>query len=84
VTIGLQQGCDKAEEKEKRSATYVDVRKMLKAFQTEFGSIECRELMKCGLQTSKGQEKYCKQELRKTLYPKFVSWCADFVAKKYE
>jgi C_GCAxxG_C_C family probable redox protein len=84
MAIGLQQGCDKAEEKEKRNATYADVRKMLKAFQRGFGSIECRELTKCDLQTSKGQEKYHKQELRKTRCSEFVSWCADYVAKKYE
>jgi hypothetical protein len=83
MAIGLQKGCDKAEEKEERNAIYVDVRKMLKAFKKKFGCIECRELTKCDLQTSQGQEKYRKQELTKTLCSKFVSWCADYVAKKY-
>jgi hypothetical protein len=84
MAIGLQQGCDKAEEKEQREATYLDVRKMFKAFEREFGSIDCEELTKCNLQTSKGQEEYRKLELRRTLCSKFVSWCADYVAKKYE
>jgi C_GCAxxG_C_C family probable redox protein len=84
MAIGLKQGCDKPEEKEKRNATYEDIRKMLKAFQKEFRSIECVEITQCSLQTSKGQEKYRKKELRKTLCPRLLSWCADYIAKKYE
>ncbi|HML02425.1 MAG TPA: C-GCAxxG-C-C family protein [Candidatus Bathyarchaeia archaeon] len=84
MAIGLRKGCDKAEEKEERNAIYLDVRKMLRAFRREFGCIECRELTKCDLQTSKGQENYRKQEIRKTLCSEFVRWCADYVAKKYK
>ena len=84
MAIGLQQGRDKAMEKEERNATYADVRKMLNAFCRKFGSIECKGLTRCDLRTSKGQGKYRKQELRKTLCSEFVSWCADYVAKKYE
>jgi hypothetical protein len=84
MAIGLQEGCDKAEEKEERNATYADVRELLKAFQRRFGSIECRELTRCDLQTSSGQEKYHKRGLRKTLCSELVSWCTNYVSKKYE
>ena len=84
MAIGLQQGCDRAEDKEQRIATYAEVRKLLKAFQREFGNIECIELTKCDLQTSRGQEKYHRQEVRRNLCSGFVRWCADYVAKRYE
>jgi C_GCAxxG_C_C family probable redox protein len=84
MAIGLLKGCDKGEEeREKRNAAYESVRQMIKAFEKEFGSSQCRLLTQCDLQTQEGQEKYRKQEHRKNLCPKFVGWCADYVVKKY-
>jgi C_GCAxxG_C_C family probable redox protein len=84
MAIGLKMGCDKAEEKEKRNATYESVRQMMKAFKKEFGSTQCKTLTQCNLQTQEGQQKYRTQEHRKKLCPKFVQWCADYVAKKHK
>lgn len=84
MAIGLLKGCDRGEEeREKRNAAYENVQQMVKAFEKEFGSSQCRMLTQCDLQTKEGQEKYRREELRKKLCPKFVGWCADYVAEKY-
>jgi C_GCAxxG_C_C family probable redox protein len=84
MAVGLLRGCDKGEEeREKRNATYESVRQMVKAFEKEFGSSQCRVLTQCDLQTQEGKEKYRREELRKKLCPKLVGWCADYVAEKY-
>ena len=84
MAIGLLKGCDKGEkEREKRNITYKNVRRMIKAFEKEFGSNQCRILTQCNLQTKEGQEKYRHEELRKKLCPKLVSWCTDYIVKKY-
>lgn len=84
MATGLLIGCDKGEEeKDKRNADYESVLQMVKAFEKEFGSTQCRALTRCDLQTQTGQEEYRTQEFRKNLCPKFVAWCAGYVAKKY-
>jgi C_GCAxxG_C_C family probable redox protein len=84
MVIGLLKGCDKGkEEKEKRNAAYKSVRQMIKAFEEEFGSSQCRVLTQCDLQTQEGKEKYQRRELRKKLCPKFIGWCTDYVIEKY-
>ena len=82
MAIGLQISCDKAEEKEKRNTACENVQRMIEAFEKEFGSTQCKALTQCDLQTLKGQEKYRSKELRKSVCPKFVAWCAEYVAKK--
>jgi C_GCAxxG_C_C family probable redox protein len=84
MAIGLQKGCDKGEEeREKRNEAYESVWQMIKAFEKEFGSSQCRVLTQCDLQTQEGKEKYRCEELRKKLCPRFIGWCADYVAEKY-
>lgn len=84
MATGLLIGCDKGEEeKEKRNAAYESVLQMVKAFEKEFRSSQCRVLTQCDFQTEEGREKYRKQEHRKKLCPKLVGWCADYVVKKY-
>ncbi|MBS7615485.1 C_GCAxxG_C_C family protein [Candidatus Bathyarchaeota archaeon] len=81
MAIGLLRGCDKAEEKEKRYAVYDEVLQMVKEFEKEFGSSQCKTLTQCDLRTEKGRKKFYGQEVRKKVCPKFVGWCADYVAK---
>jgi C_GCAxxG_C_C family probable redox protein len=84
MAIGLLKGCDKGEEeREKRNVAYKSVRQMIKAFEKEFGSSQCRMLTQCTLQTQEGQKKYRREELRKKLCPKLVCWCSEYVAEKY-
>ncbi|HVP41464.1 MAG TPA: C-GCAxxG-C-C family protein [Candidatus Krumholzibacteriaceae bacterium] len=84
MAIGLLRGCEKGEEeREKRNAAYESVRQMIKAFEKEFGSSQCRVLTQCDLQAQEGKEKYQHKEFRKELCPKFIGWCADYVIEKY-
>lgn len=83
MAIGLQIGCDNAEEKEKRFAAVESVRQMIAEFEKEFGTSQCKTLIQCDLQTKEGQIKYGSQGLRKTLCPRFVRWTVDYVANKY-
>lgn len=83
MAIGLLKGCDKGEGREKRNAAYINVRQIIKDFEKEFGSNQCRMLTQCDLQTHKGREKYRHEELRKKLCSKLVGWCTDYIAEKY-
>lgn len=84
MAIGLLKGCDKGEEeREKRNAAFESVLEMIKAFEKEFGSSQCRMLTQCDLRIQEGQKKYRCEELRKKLCPKPVGWCTDYVAEKY-
>lgn len=84
MTIGLIKGCDKAEEEnEKRGNLYVEVQQLIKAFEKEFGSSQCKELTQCDFLTPKGTRKFRQEQLRKNLCPKFVAWCAEYIADKY-
>lgn len=82
MAMGLQKGCDKPEEKDKRLALYGEVLDMVDDFEKEFGSSQCRILTGCDLRTKEGLEEYYRQEVREKLCPKLVGWCADYVAKK--
>jgi C_GCAxxG_C_C family probable redox protein len=74
MAIGLVKGCDKGkEEKEKRNAAYESVLEMVKTFEKEFGSSQCRTLTQCNFQTEKGREKYSKQQHRKKLCPQLIA-----------
>jgi len=83
MAVGLLRGCDKAEEKEKRTATYESVLRMVDAFEKEFENINCKALTQCDFRTKEGQEKFRSQEIRKNICPKFVRWCTEYVAKEY-
>jgi C_GCAxxG_C_C family probable redox protein len=83
MAIGLQVGCDRAEEKEKRVAAAEGVRQMVVEFEKEFGASQCRVLTGCDLRTKEGREKYERQELRKTLCPRLIRWTVEYVAEKY-
>lgn len=83
MAIGLQVGCDRAEEKEKRSSAAEGVRQMIVGFEEEFGTTQCRVLTGCVLHTKEGREKFDRLELRKTFCPRLIRWTVDYVAEKY-
>ena len=81
MAVGLLKGCDKGrEEREKRNAAYESVRQMVEDFEEEFGSSQCRVLTQCDFATEEGKGKYRREELHEKLCPKFIGWCADYVA----
>ena len=83
MAIGLLRGCDRGkEEREKRNAAYESVRRMVKAFEKEFRSSQCRVLTQCDLETEEGKEKYRKEELHEKLCPRLIEWCVNHVIEE--
>ncbi len=76
MALGFRYGRTKPEEKDKRDQTYKKVQEFLAAVEKEFGSIQCRDLIKLDLRNPADQKKY--QEL------KLHDLCARLVAAGIE
>ncbi len=72
MALGFCYGRTKPEEKEKREKTYQKVQEFLGGMEKEFGTIQCRELIKLNLRDPADQKKF--QEL------KMNELCARLVA----
>ena len=72
MALGFCYGRTKAEEKDKREKTYSKVQEMLREFEKEFGTLQCRGLINLNLQDPEERKKF--QEL------KLTNRCAGFVA----
>ncbi|MGB9698604.1 MAG: C-GCAxxG-C-C family protein [Thermodesulfobacteriota bacterium] len=71
--IGFVFGCTKGEEKEKREKTYAKVQEMIKGFEKDHATIQCRELIQLNLLDPKDRKKFQELNMRRR--------CAQFVAK---
>jgi C_GCAxxG_C_C family probable redox protein len=76
MALGFCYGRTKAEEKEKREKTYGKVQEMLREFEKNFGTIQCKELIQLSLLDPAERQKY--QDL------KLIKRCSQFVAKSVE
>ncbi len=72
MALGFCYGRTKAEEKDKREKTYSKVQDLLRGFETEFGTLQCKGLINLNLLDPADRKKF--QEL------KLTSRCAGFVA----
>jgi C_GCAxxG_C_C family probable redox protein len=72
MAIGFCFGRTKAEEKDKREKTYTKVQDMLRGFEKEFGTLQCKGLIQLNLLDPADRKKF--QEL------KLTNRCAGFVA----
>ena len=72
MALGFCYGRTKAEEKDKREKTYAKVQEMLRDFEKEFGSLQCKGLINLNLLDPEDRKKF--QEL------KLTNRCAGFVA----
>ncbi len=76
MALGFCYGRTRAEEKEPRDKTYTKVQEMLRAFENEFGTVQCRELIRLNLMDPADRKKFDELGLRKK--------CAGFVARSVE
>jgi len=76
MAIGTCFGRTKAEEKDKREKTYSKVQGLLRGFEKEYGTLQCRELIGLNLLDPADQKKF--QEL------KLTERCAGFAASAVE
>lgn len=71
--IGFVFGCTKGEEKENREKTYAKVQEMIRDFEKNYATIQCRQLIQLNLLDPKDRKKFQELDMRKR--------CAKFVAK---
>lgn len=79
MAIGLKYGRTKAEDIQAREKTYRAVRKFLDRFEEVHGTITCRELLGCDLDTEEGYRKATEEELFETQCPKFVQLSVEIL-----
>lgn len=73
MAIGFAFGCTKGEEKERREKTYAKVQEMIREFENEFSTIQCRQLIQLNLLDPDDRKKFQELNMRQR--------CAQFVAK---
>lgn len=76
MALGFCYGRTRAEEKEARDKTYGKVQEMLRQFEEEFGTVQCRGLINLNLMDPADRKKFDELGLRKK--------CAGFVARTAE
>jgi len=74
--LGFCYGSTRGEEKESREKTYAKVQQMIREFEKEFGTIQCKDLIHLNLLDPADRKKYQEMNLR----PR----CSQFVARSAE
>jgi len=65
MALGFCYGRTKAEKKEERDRAYAIVQEMLRQFEKEFGSVQCREIINLDLRDPADRKKFEELNLRK-------------------
>jgi C_GCAxxG_C_C family probable redox protein len=76
MALGFCYGRTQAEEKERKEKTYKKVQEMLREFEEDFGTIQCKNLIQLNLLDPADRQKF--QEM------KLINRCSRFVAKSVE
>ena len=76
MALGFCYGRTQAEEKERKEKTYKKVQEMLREFEEDFGTIQCKNLIQLNLSDPADRQKF--QEM------KLINRCSRFVAKSVE
>lgn len=79
MVIGLKYGRTEVKDTQSHEKTNRLVRDFVNRFKAINGSIVCRELLDCDLNTSDGQKTFVDKKLRDTLCTKFVRDAAEIV-----
>ena len=77
IALGFRFGRDNVADVTAKEATYSKVEALLQAFEMEFGTVICRELISCDLRTPEGIERFKAHDLHNTLCRKFVAFAAN-------
>jgi len=76
MALGYGFGRTKGEEKEKREKAYAKVQEMMREFEKNFGTIQCRDIIHLNLLDPADQKKFEELNLRKK--------CSQIVARNAE
>ena len=74
--LGFCYGSTRGEEKENREKTYAKVQQMIREFEKEFGTIQCKDLIHLNLLDPADRKKFQEMNLRQR--------CSQFVARSAE
>ena len=81
MVIGLKYGQIQSDNKTAKEKTYTLVRECADLFTKEHGSIECRELLACDINTPQGFKDANEKGLFKTICPKYVESVVKILEK---
>lgn len=76
MALGFCYGRTKAEQREERDKAYTKVQEMVRQFEKEFGSTQCREIIQLNLMDPADRKKFDELNLRQK--------CSHIVAKNVE
>jgi C_GCAxxG_C_C family probable redox protein len=79
MLIGLKHGKTQPEDNESKERGYQLVREFAAEFESRHGSIKCRELLGCSIETPEQLELAKERELFETLCPRFIHDAAEIV-----
>jgi C_GCAxxG_C_C family probable redox protein len=81
MVIGLKYGQTQSDDKAAKEKTYGLVKTFADIFAKEHGSIECRELLACDINTPDGLKTANENNLFKTICPKYVESAVKILEK---
>ncbi len=81
MVIGLKYGQTQSDDKAAKEKTYGFVKAFADLFAKQHGSIECRELLACDINTPHGLKVANEQNLFKTICPKYVESAVKLLEK---
>ncbi|MFX0073699.1 MAG: C-GCAxxG-C-C family protein [Candidatus Hermodarchaeota archaeon] len=79
MVLGLKFGNKKANEIKKKAKAYEVVREFVDKFKSRNGTIMCKELLNCDIDTSEGRNSAIEQKLFVEVCPKFVKDAAEIL-----
>ena len=77
LALGLKSGRESADDTAARGDVYARVVRLMRAFEIEYGSVECRTLTGCDLLTPEGKERFQAEKMHANLCTKFVAFAAQ-------
>lgn len=80
MALGLKFGRERGDDNDSKAATYAKVRELFAAFEKEFGTCRCYDLIGFDLTTPEGLEQAKQAGLHDKICPKYVEFCADWAA----
>ena len=81
MVIGLKYGQTQNNDKTTKEKTYTLIKELADLFTKKHGSIECRELLNCDVNTSEGLNIANEKGLFKTICPKYVESAVKILEK---
>ncbi len=79
MVIGLKYGKSKADDNAAKDKTYALVKEFSKRFKAEFGSVNCKELLKYDIGNLEEMKKAAEEGLFKSLCPRLVKRATEIV-----